>query len=191
MPKGLSEEMQAFLDNTYEVRMGLQDIGATAIDAFLNGEAAAMKFGDMIRRTVTRAISEAIAKFVFLKALSAITGIPMAQGGTVSKLAFGGQIPNAANGYAVPDGPRGMDSRMIMAMPGEEVINRRLSMRLDRMVSAYELGAAVSPFALSGAGGGRGTVVNFNVARPVSVLDALSLGKDAVTASRKFSEARL
>jgi hypothetical protein len=191
MPKGLSEEMQAFLDNTYEVRMGLQDIGTTAIDAFLNGEAAAMKFGDMIRRTITRAIAEAIMKFIVLKAISAATGIPMAQGGTVPRRAFGGQIPNAANGYAVPDGPRGMDSRMIMAMPGEEVINRRLSMRLDRMVSAYELGAAVSPFALSGAGGGRGTVVNFNVARPVSVLDALSLGKDAVTASRKFSEARL
>ena len=84
-----------------------------------------------------------------------------------------------------------MDSVLIAAMPGEEVINRSLSRRLDRFISAYETGGAVSPFALAGAGGGRGNVINFNVGRPVSVLDALDLGRNAVTASRKFSEATL
>jgi hypothetical protein len=178
-----------------ELKDNLQEIGVTAVDAFLNGEAGAIKFGDMIRRTITRAIAEAIVKLLVMKAISAISnGIIGAKDGgrPVPARAFGGRIPGfAAGGYAVPDGPRGMDSRMIMAMPGEEVINRQLSMRMDRMVTAFEQGAAVSPFALSGAGGGRSTVINFNVARPVNVLDALSLGRDAVTASRKYSEAVL
>lgn len=177
------------------LKSNLEEIGVTAVDAFLNGEAGAMKFGDMIRRTITRAIAEAIVKLIVMKAIAAMTNniIGAKDGGAVAgKRAFGGRIPGyAGGGYAVPDGPRGMDSRLIMAMPGEEVINRQLSMRLDRMVTSFEMGAAVSPFALSGAGGGRSTVINFNVARPVNVLDALSLGKDAVTASRKYSEALL
>jgi hypothetical protein len=193
--KQMAAEEDTLKDIGLGLKDGLEEIGVTAVDAFLNGEAGAMKFGDMIRRTITRAIAEAIVKMLVLKAISAISnGIIGAKDGgrPVPARAFGGRIPGfAAGGYAVPDGPRGMDSRMIMAMPGEEVINRQLSMRMDRMVTAFEQGAAVSPFALSGAGGGRSTVINFNVARPVNVLDALSLGRDAVTASRKYSEAVL
>ena len=170
---------------------GLSDIAGQATVAFLTGTASAMKFGDMIKGAVLDAIRQMIAELIRAKILmAALKLIGLKDGGQVP-MAFGGAIPRAANGYAVPDGPRGMDSRLIMAMPGEEVINRSLSRRLDRFISSYEMGAAVSPFALKGAGGGRGNVINFNVGRPVSVLDALDLGRNAVTASRKFSEAML
>lgn len=194
--KKLTAAQQKAIDIGNEMGDGLKEIGTTAIDAFLNGEAGAMKFGDMIRRTITRAIAEAIIQLLVLKAINAgLKAIGLSSGGSVPAAARGGRIPGYAGGggvgYSVPDGVRGFDSRLIMAMPGEEVINRQLSQRLERFISSYELGAAVSPFALAGAGGGRGTVINFNVARPVNVLDALSLGRDAVTASRKYSEAKL
>jgi hypothetical protein len=143
---------------------------------------------------VTQAIAEAIAKFIILKILG------MAKGGAVPsgpktmgmpELALGGSIPHAAGGYAVPDGPRGRDSMLIAAMPGEEVINRQLSQRLDRFISSMEFGAAVSPFAMSSTGGRGNVSVNFNVGRPVGVLDALSYGETATRAARKVAEANL
>lgn len=190
-PKQMTEDMKDAVDIAKQMAQGLNEIGTSAIDAFLNGEAGAIKFGDMIRRTITRAIAEAIMKFVVLKALSAITGIPMAQGGAIPKRALGGAIPHAALGYAVPDGPRGMDSVLIAGMPGEQVINRQLSDKLNRFLNAFESGSAVSPFAMA-TSGGRGTVVlNYNIARPMSTLDAIDLGNQSARAARKVAEANL
>lgn len=188
----ITEEMQILDDAALSLKSGLEQAGAAAISAFMTGKAGAAEFANAIRTLVTQAIAEAIAKFIILKILG------MAKGGEVPsgpktmgmpELALGGSIPHAAGGYAVPDGPRGRDSMLIAAMPGEEVINRQLSQRLDRFISSMEFGAAVSPFAMSGAGGGRGNViVNFEVGRPVGVLDALSYGEVAATAARKVAE---
>ena len=179
-------------DMLYNAKSGFENLASSAIQAFAAGEAGAMRFGTMLRQMVVQVIAEAIAKMLVLKALSALTGGLFESGGRIPEFAHGGTIPRAALGYAVPDGPRGMDSRLIAAMPGEEVINRQLSQRLDRFLGSMEFGAAVSPFALSGAGGGRGNVtVNFEVGRPVSVLDSLSYGEAATTAARKVAEANL
>ena len=168
--------------------MNLGDVASEGIQAFLMGEAAGMKFGTMIRTVIMSAIGDLIARLIVVKGLMSVFGSIFSIGG----LAQGGTIPRAARGYSVPDGPRGMDSRLIAAMPGEEVISRQLSQKLDRFLSSMEFGAAVSPFALSGAGGGRGSVVvNFEVGRPVGVLDALSYGEVAATAARKVAEANL
>jgi hypothetical protein len=190
------EEMQIFQDAALSMKYGLEQIGSAAIEAFASGEAGAFKLGDAIRDMVTRAIADAIAKFIVLKIVSMFEGggtIPNPGGGgglpAGMPNALGGRIPRAAFGYAVPDGPRGRDSMLIAAMPGEEVINRQLSQRLDRFISSMEFGAAVSPFAMPGAGGGRGNVIiNFEVGRPVGVLDALSYGEVAATAARKVAE---
>jgi len=195
----LAVEQQIVADAGRDIASGFEQIGSAAIQAFAAGEAGAMKFGDMIRQVLIAAVADAIAKFIMLKVVSAFTGGisdalfgGLAQGGRVPALASGGRIPHAAAGYSVPDGPRGMDSRLIAAMPGEEVINRQLSQRLDRFISSMEFGAAVSPFAMSSAGGGRGNVsVNFEVGRPVGVLDALSYGEVAATAAKKVAEANL
>jgi hypothetical protein len=186
-------EQQIADDLSYSLQSGLQQAGTAAIAAFMSGKAGAAEFGNAIRTMVTQAIAEAIAKFIILKLLGLGKGgaVPSPAGSAVP-LALGGRIPHAAFGYAVPDGPRGMDSRLIAAMPGEEVINRQLSQRLDRFISSMEFGAAVSPFAMSSAGGGRGNViVNFEVGRPVGVLDALSYGEVAATAAKKVAEANL
>jgi hypothetical protein len=192
------EEMRIFQDAALSMKNGLEQLGSAAIQAFAAGEAGAMKFGDMLRTMVIQAIADAIAKLIVLKIVAMFEGggtIPNPGGGGGGGLpagmpnALGGRIPRAAFGYAVPDGPRGLDSMLIAAMPGEEVINRQLSQRLDRFISSMEFGAAVSPFAMSGAGGGRGNViVNFEVGRPVGVLDALSYGEVAATAARKAAE---
>jgi len=191
----LTEEEIEVSNAAEDLANGLGSVASQGMAAFLMGEAGAMQFGHMLRTVVMQAISDLIVKLFIVKGLMKLfgsLGIPgLAQGGAVP-MAHGGMIPRAALGYAVPDGPRGMDSRLIAAMPGEEVINRQLSHRLDRFISSMEFGAAVSPFAMSGAGGGRGNViVNFEVGRPVGVLDALSYGEVAATAARKVAEANL
>jgi flagellar hook-basal body complex protein FliE len=198
--KRLMESVDEFSASQEEARVavesfasGIANLGADMAGAFLQGDISAMKIGSTIRNVVIGAIKDMIAAFLRAKVVMAglrLFGLPFAEGGAVP-MAHGGGIPRAANGYSIPDGQRGMDSRLILGMPGEEVINRSLSRRLDRFISAYEMGAAVSPFALAGAGGGGGNVINFNVGRPVSVLDALDMGRSAVTASRKYSEASL
>ena len=191
--RATEQVQQAVMAGVNSLASGLGDVGGAAAEAFLTGETHALKLGSMIRNVVIKAIRDMIAELIRVKVLMAalkFLGLPMAEGGSVPGRAHGGAVSRAANGYAIPDGPRGMDSRLILGMPGEEVINRSLSRRLDRFISAYEMSATVSPFALAGAGGG-GNVINFNVGRPVSVLDALDLGRNAVTASRKYSEASL
>jgi hypothetical protein len=189
---GAIEEMQILDDAALSLKSGLEQAGAAAISAFMTGKSGAAEFANAIRTMVTQAIAEAIAKFIILKIIGMDKGGEVPSGPKtmgMPELALGGSIPHAAGGYAVPDGPRGRDSMLIAAMPGEEVINRQLSQRLDRFISSMEFGAAVSPFAMSGAGGGRGNViVNFEVGRPVGVLDALSYGEVAATAARKAAE---
>lgn len=189
----MSDAQQAAVAGANSLASGLGDVAGAAAEAFLTGETQALKMGSMIRNVLIKAIRDMVAEFIRAKVIMAalrLIGLPFAEGGAVPGRAHGGAVSRAANGYAIPDGPRGMDSRLILGMPGEEVINRSLSRRLDRFISAYEMSATVSPFALAGAGGG-GNVINFNVGRPVSVLDALDLGRSAVTASRKYSEASL
>jgi hypothetical protein len=198
--KRLTGSVEDFSDSQDAARVGVEsfasgigNLAGEMAGAFLQGDISAMKIGSTIRNVVIGAIKDMIAAFVRAKIVMAglrLFGIQMAEGGAVPR-AYGGAVSRAANGYSIPDGQRGMDSRLILGMPGEEVINRSLSRRLDRFISAYEMGAAVSPFALAGAGGGGGNVINFNVGRPVSVLDALDMGRSAVTASRKYSEASL
>lgn len=182
--ESLSETQEALGNFARDVSYGLGQVGSDAIEAFFNGTQGAMKFASAVGNVVKKALADLIAQLLIVGPLMSLFGSMGIPG-----LARGGTIPRAANGYAVPDGPRGMDSRLIMAMPGEEVINRHLSQRLERMVSAYEYGAAVSPFAVAGGGGGGATVFQFNVARPVGVLDALSYGEAAATMSRKYREA--
>ena len=197
-----NEEQEVAFSLSKNLKDGFSQLGSSALAAFALGESGAMDLGRAIREMVVRAIAQAVAKMIILRALMFITGgaSEAASAGAASSgassipagmMAHGGTIPRAAYGYSVPDGPRGMDSRLIAAMPGEEVINRHLSQRLDRMVSAYEYGAAVSPMSVS-SGGGRGSVImQFNVGRPVSVMDGLAYGRTAAEASRKYQEAAL
>lgn len=64
------------------------------------------------------------------------------QAGVAEILPFsgGGEIPRAARGLTIPDGPRGMDSVLFRGMPGEHVLDLTLSRRLDRFLSASEAG---------------------------------------------------
>lgn len=182
----LTDTQDALRSMAFDVANGLGAVGSEAMQAWLDGTAGAMKFASAVGNVVKKAIADLIAQLLIVGPLMGIFrsfGIPgLAQGGT---------IPRAAAGYSVPDGPRGMDSRLILGMPGEEVINRNLSRRLDRMVSAYEFGAAVSPFAMGNGSRGGGNVFQFNVSRPVGVMDALTYGEAAVVASRKYQEANL
>ena len=119
-------------------------------------------------------LAQVITKLIIIKLLTPFFGfaeggqIPgMASGGQIPRMASGGKIPRAAAGYAVPDGKRGMDSRMIMAMPGEEVINRQMSQRLNRFLNAQESAAYVSPWDMAGGSQGGSTIV-MNVGIPQS-----------------------
>lgn len=189
----LTFDEQAAHDAAMQLVNGLGSVASQGLQAFMNGTQQSLMFGRMIREVVIKAVADLIVQLTIVKGLMKLFSfIPgFKDGGTVPQMALGGSIPRAAMGYAVPDGPRGMDSRLIMAMPGEEVINRNLSRRLDRFIAAYEFGAATSPFSLP-MGGGRGqAVIQFNVGRPVSVLDGLAYGEAAVVASRKYQEAAL
>jgi len=182
----LTDTQDALRSMAFDVANGLGAVGSEAMQAWLDGTAGAMKFASAVGNVVKKAIADLIAQLLIVGPLMKLFGSFGIPG-----LAQGGTIPRAAAGYSVPDGPRGMDSRLIMAMPGEEVINRNLSRRLDRMISAYEFGAAVSPFAMGNGSRGGGNVIQFNVGRPVSVLDGLAYGEAAVVASRKYQEANL
>jgi hypothetical protein len=197
-----NEEQQIAADSASRIQSGFEQLGSSALAAFALGETGAAGLGRAIREMVVRAIAQAVAQMIILRALMFITGGASGAAGAAGAssgassmpagmYAQGGRVPHADHGYSVPDGPRGMDSRLIAAMPGEEVINRHLSQRLDRMVSAYEYGAAVSPMSVSNSGGRGSIVMQFNVGRPVSVIDGLAYGRTAVEASRKYQEAAL
>lgn len=111
-----------------------------------------------------------------------------AAGGKVP-MAAGGKIPHAAAGYMVPDGPRGIDSRLIAAMPGEGVIRRDTMARLERFLSRDEMGV-VDPRVLRRRGSGAQVVQQFHVGMPVSVVEIKRLGEmsadAAEAAGRRF-----
>ena len=164
-------------------------LSSNAINAFLNGEKGALKFGRILKTTVMNAISAVIAKLLRLGAMKIFGMIFTGGASAVTPFAAGGTIPRAAYGYAVPDGPRGMDSRLIAAMPGEEVVSRSLSQRLASFLASQESASMVSPFSL--ASSGRSVVVSMNIARPVGYLDLLDLGESAAVAARKVAGANL
>jgi TP901 family phage tail tape measure protein len=174
-------------------------VGDATAQAFLRGENTMKAFANAIRTEVITAISAAIAKMLALKAISAFMNVfggvkdvfgGVKDGGTIPAMASGGSIPGAAFGYAVPDGPRGQDSVLINAMPGEEVINRSLSQRLAGYLASREDSAMADPSMLGGSSGS-GAVVSLNIARPVSHLDMMDLGRAAVMAGEQVAEANL
>ena len=159
---GLARTFGAALENALSV----------AVFSVLNKDAKT--FGDIIQSFVMPLLSQVISKLIIIKLLTPMFGfaeggqVPgMASGGQIPRMASGGKIPRAAAGYAVPDGKRGMDSRMIMAMPGEEVINRQMSQRLNRFLNAQESAADVSPWDMAGGSQGGSTIV-MNVGIPQS-----------------------
>ena len=190
---------EAMGDAVSDVSRNFERLAADSIKAMLSGKGGAIAFGDALRTIVIDALSAVIAKLLVIQALSLASGFGGGGGGasaaSLARFAFGGTVPGlpgAALGYAVPDGPRGMDSRLVKAMPGEEIIRRSLSQRLDRFLVSSEQAAMVSPFDLDyGGGRGGGTALTVQVARPMSYLDALDLGEHAAVAAKIVKEAEL
>jgi len=152
-------------DLAYSFKFALESATSSMVFDVLTGKAK--NFGDVIQSFVMPMLSQVITKLIMIKVLSPFLGFE--QGGTVPQMAKGGSvpaIPKAAFGYSVPDGPRGVDSRMIMAMPGEEVINRGLSRRLNRFLSASESSTYASPWGIAGGGQGGSSTVVMNVGIP-------------------------
>lgn len=135
-----------------------ENIGAQFADMFammvVQGGDIEDMFGSLLKTALSMGLSIGV---------KSILGIPV--------LAAGGRVPGAAAGFAVPDGPRGLDSRLIAAMPGEEVISRKLSQRLDRFLGLVEVGE------LGAMGGGGATVVKQYVNMPANQRDLARLGR--------------
>jgi hypothetical protein len=183
------EQMEIIDSATDQMRQGLESVAAASIEAFLSGQTKALMFGRMIRQFAIKAVSDLIAKLLIAKAIKLMMGVPFAQGGQVP-MAFGGNVPHAAYGMAVPSGPAGLDSVPIMAMPGEEVINRRLSQRMNSFLASQELATQYSATPVGG--GGQGAIhLHMEVGRPVGRLDALDLGDTLVTTAERVQEANL
>ena len=151
----------------------------------------ALMFGRTLRYVVLDALAAVLAKMIAIKAVELFTNPVGAVSSGLGLFARGGTVPHAATGFAVPDGPRGMDSRLVMAMPGEEIIRRSLSQRLDRFLVASESAAMASPFDIDSGGGRGGVRVSMQVARPMSYLDSLDLGEAAAVAARTVKESYL
>jgi len=187
---------QEELANTVaQMGANFERLASNSLSAMLQGKDGAIMFGRALKGVVMDALSAVLARMLAIQAVKLFSGLGfvpgLKDGGTVPGLAFGGTIPRAAQGYAVPDGPRGRDSRLIAAMPGEEVIKRSLSQRLDRFLVSNESAAMASPFDID-AGGGRGDVsLTMQVARPMSYLDALDLGESAAVAAQQVQESEL
>ena len=171
-----TDQLEEGFDAAATAAGGLSNaMGTIAVDApFKAMTGGAIKFADVMKTTVLSAIKAVIRQLLVAKALGYIgKAFGLEQGGQVPALAYGGavpKIPRAAYGYSVPDGPRGYDSRLIMASPGEEVINRQLSQRLDRYLTSHEAAAYASPYgsSMGGGSGGGGTVV-MNIGIPDSM----------------------
>lgn len=192
----LREEKDAADELNQSLKEGLTSAFSDMVSAMLTGKNAAKAFADTIKAVLIQAISQYIAKLIVVNILKKAAGLdlggtPMAQGGTVKAMAYGGRVMAAANGMTITGGRPGMDSVLIAGMPGEEVVDRSTSIRLRRMLSAFENGAAVSPATMRVGGSRSNIAINFNVARPVSTLDELSYGRTAVKAAKKAQEARL
>ena len=173
----LVTETENYDDTLKQLESSLVGVGTSNTLKALEGDALRLT---SVLKDVVRALAAVVVKLLFVKAIGFATGgigslfggfeqggqIPgMNKGGQIPAFAGGGTIPQAAFGYSVPDGPRGRDSRLIMAAPGEEVINRSMSRRLNRFLSAAESSAYVSPWDLQGGSQGGDTVV-MNVGIP-------------------------
>lgn len=134
-----------------------EKIGAQAFDAFAM---MLMQGGD-----VEDMLGNMVKQFALIGVKSLI-GLPFAAGGTV---------PGAAAGYSVSGGMRGMDSVLINAQHGEEVVSRRLSQRLDRFLGMVEVGQIQG----GGGDGGRNVTVVQQIARPIKRSDFVNMGRDA------------
>jgi len=166
-------------------------IGESTVQAFLRGENTMKAFANAIQNEVINAISAAIAKMLFLRAISTFGNIfgGVKDGGSIP-MAHGGAVLRAARGFSVPDGPRGRDSVPVMAMPGEYMLDRSLSQQLRGYLAARESSAMADPATLS-SGGGRNLSVSMNIARPIGMLDAMDLAEATETAVKKLAEANL
>jgi len=175
------DEAEKLQENIMEANIaadGLgQGLGALLVDApFKAMTDNAISFADAAGSIVVNALKAIIKQLLVVKAIGFFGGLlGLKEGGqipgdlgNVSAYAQGGQIPRAAYGYSVPDGMRGRDSRLIMAEPGEEVINRDLSRRLNRFITAQESASYASPYGSGGSSGGGSTVV-MNVGIPDSM----------------------
>lgn len=183
-----AETQELLKDAGRDVTFMFERMASESISAFLNGEAGAMKFGTLLRTVVIDALSAVITKLITIKLLSKALGpLGFKDGGTVPG------VRTAAFGYSVPmtpGGKPGMDSVPIMAMPGEEVIDRSLSQQLRRFLAAQG-SSYVDPTTLPAQGRGGSPSVVLQVARPVGYLDMLDLGNAAAVAGRKVTEAEL
>ena len=179
--KGLTFQLQPS-DGADELTEGLDEaalaadslgrgFGNLAVDApFAAMTDDAFDLSKALSTTLVSAIKEVIKQLLVVKAIGFFGRlIGLKSGGQVPgnlgqyNYSEGGKIPQAAYGYSVPDGIRGQDSRLIMAMPGEEVINRQLSQRLERFITAQESAAYASPYGSGGSAGGGGNTVVLDV----------------------------
>jgi len=181
----VTNDTTAELENTF-AGIGMQFEGLLASSVFTVMSGEAVSFGNILKNFVMSILSQIITKLIIIKLLSPLGWLGFDQGGQVPGMAAGGKVPGmaqggsvakAAFGYSVPDGPRGQDSRMIMAMPGEEVINRQMSRRLNRFLSSVESSAYISPWDTAGAGGGAGNTVVMNVGIPQSQAGLVTMAR--------------
>jgi len=182
-----AEEMAAATAGVAEsFRNSFSNIGGNIVAAFVMGQQATIKFSQIIQQLIATTLSELIRKLIYIKALQSSVGMF----NPIGFLGFeqGGEIPRAQAGYVVPDiGIRGVDSVPVLAQAGEGVIRRHTMQRLERFLTISEQASAMG---ISGGGGGGGgdMHVHFNVARPVTRGDVLSMADATVEASRLVEE---
>lgn len=111
------------------------------------------------------------------------TAIGLQDGGAVP-MAAGGAV-RAARGYMIPDGQRGMDSRLILGQPGEVVIDRHTVQELQDFLGRAR-SASVSGFGLIGPRGRGGATVQFVNQFPMSRSEAMELGRRAAVATAEY-----
>ena len=128
------------------------------------------------------------AKMVIIRALKTAFPTPlslMAEGGEIPGFANGGVL-GAAAGMTIPStGQAGLDSVPIMAMPGEGVIKRNTMQRLEAFLGSAESASAMGVESVSG--GGQPMMVNFNVARPQSASDSVSMARTVSRMTREYN----
>lgn len=189
-------QQQELADIVADAGHAMADMGASAFAAMLTGEKGAIMFGRALREQVIRSIVEAIAKMAILAAMTGggsflINMFGAAHGGRVPQYAAGGKVRGAAAGYAIPDGPKGFDSVMIAGTPGEEVIDRSLSMGLKRFINAWEGDNYIPPSGIQTGATGGSIHLHMDIARPVGVLDGLAMGDASIIAIQQVQEAAL
>jgi TP901 family phage tail tape measure protein len=132
-------------------------------------------------------IGAALAGAAIAVMMSALSGGGDGGGGKAYKMAKGGVIPGFADGgMIVPrTGQAGLDSVPIMSMPGEGVIKRNTMQRLEAFLGSAESASAMSVESIGG--GGQPMMVNFNVARPQSASDSVSMARTVGRMTREYN----